>query len=69
MEDTVNYSKHVRLVKRTDMIGGKVTYWVELNGRYVDNTQTTNISEAEFYYETVIEKGAFTEETIKETRL
>jgi hypothetical protein len=68
-EETVNYSKHVRLVKRTDMIDGKVTYWVEKNGVRVDGTITENITTADFLFEEIVNKGSFIEETIKEVRL
>jgi hypothetical protein len=68
-EETVNYSKHVRLVKRTDTIDGKVTYWIEKNGVRVDGTITENITTADFLFDEIVNKGSFTEETIKEVRL
>jgi hypothetical protein len=69
MEETPIYSKHVRLMKRTNHTTGYTVYFIEINGQLESGTITSNITEAEVYYENACNKGGITEETIKETRL
>jgi hypothetical protein len=69
MEEQAIYSKHVRLMKRTNHTTGYVQYFVEINGKIQDGTVTPDIISAEVYYENACEKGGITEETIKETRI